>query len=330
MIVQCAWCKKVTGKKEGGGISHTICRDCSIKYFDIDPMEKKPIMENPKKNPPVTTWYGIHKGILANWIIIGDEKFGPFTTKVEAEKEAELFKEVIKENPIKFGSNSKKNQKDHVVKEFTTDVKNKWKSISYESRFKWLVFVGFNEEKADIFAGLDWHVIPINVQHALVDSYMSYWKKYKKNPNNETKLAKETWDNSRYNDRVNVLLKLYFVESDAIKFANKRHTFDSAPTWVQKVLIKYYTKPKKNPGANAHEYSAKKAKELGINPTPKRVTILKSSSSGDYRVPGPAGTEAQAYYTDYKPDALGTVKLMWKGYDIEVKFRTVPDFDRFI
>lgn len=182
MQIVCAWCKKVTGKKEGEGISHTICRDCSIKYFDIDPMEKKPIMKNPKKNPVVTTWHGIHKGMSAYWIIVDNEKFGPFTTKVEAEKEAELFKEVIKENPIKFGSNSKKNQKDHVVKEFTTDVKNKWKSISYGSCFMWLSNIGFNEEKADTFAGLDWHIVPINVQRALVDSYMSYWKKYKKNP----------------------------------------------------------------------------------------------------------------------------------------------------
>lgn len=176
MQIVCAWCKKVTGEKEGEGISHTICRDCSIKHFDIDPMEKKPIMENPKKNPVVTTWHGTHKGISAHWIIVGNEKFGPFTTKAEAEKEAELFADVLKENSKLI---NKKNNNP------------------------------------------------------------------KKNPKNETKLARETWDTSRYNDRVNVLIALDFTESDAIKFANKKYTFDSAPIWVQKALIGYYTKFKK-------------------------------------------------------------------------------------
>ena len=61
----------------------------------------------------------------------------------------------------------------------------------------------------------------------------------------------------------------------------------------------------------------------------KKVTILKNISTGEYRVPGPAGTEAQAYYTDDRQDAVGTAKHMWKGYDIIFTFRHVPDFDKF-
>jgi len=60
-----------------------------------------------------------------------------------------------------------------------------------------------------------------------------------------------------------------------------------------------------------------------------RVTILKDSSSGEFRVPGPSGTEASAYYTDSKSDAEGTAKRMWNDSNIQINFRTVPDFDRF-
>ena len=60
-----------------------------------------------------------------------------------------------------------------------------------------------------------------------------------------------------------------------------------------------------------------------------KVTILKNSGTGEYRVPGPAGTEAQAYYTDDRQDAVGTAKHMWKGYDIVLTFRHVSDFDKF-
>ena len=62
---------------------------------------------------------------------------------------------------------------------------------------------------------------------------------------------------------------------------------------------------------------------------PHKVTILKNTSTGEYRVPGPAGTEAQAYYTDDRQDAVGTAKHMWKSYDIVFTFRHVPDFDKF-
>ena len=44
MIIQCAWCKKVIGEKaplNDPMVSHTICRDCSIKHFGIDPEEGK-------------------------------------------------------------------------------------------------------------------------------------------------------------------------------------------------------------------------------------------------------------------------------------------------
>lgn len=63
---------------------------------------------------------------------------------------------------------------------------------------------------------------------------------------------------------------------------------------------------------------------------PKKVTILKDSGTGEYRVPGPAGTEAQAYYTDDRNDAVGTARSMWKGHDISITFKSVPDFDKFL
>lgn len=28
MIVQCAWCQKILGEKEGEGMTHTICPNC--------------------------------------------------------------------------------------------------------------------------------------------------------------------------------------------------------------------------------------------------------------------------------------------------------------
>ena len=62
----------------------------------------------------------------------------------------------------------------------------------------------------------------------------------------------------------------------------------------------------------------------------KKITILKDTSTGEYRVPGPAGTEAQAYYTDDRNDAIGTAQHMWKGHDISITFKHIPDFDRFL
>jgi len=41
MIVICAWCGKVIGKKEGEGISHTICNNCA---------EKEGIIKNDNQN----------------------------------------------------------------------------------------------------------------------------------------------------------------------------------------------------------------------------------------------------------------------------------------
>lgn len=70
-------------------------------------------------------------------------------------------------------------------------------------------------------------------------------------------------------------------------------------------------------------------KVMKTNHEPKKVTILKNTSTCEYRVPGPAGTEAQAYYTDDKRDAIGTAQHMY-GKDIQIGFRGVPDFDRFL
>jgi hypothetical protein len=43
-----------------------------------------------------------------------------------------------------------------------------------------------------------------------------------------------------------------------------------------------------------------------------RLVII-TKKNGEYRVPGPAKTEAQAYYTDDLDDALATAKLMYGG-----------------
>jgi hypothetical protein len=61
--------------------------------------------------------------------------------------------------------------------------------------------------------------------------------------------------------------------------------------------------PKKNPGGDS-----------------KTVRITKKD--GEYRVPGPARTEAQAYYTTDRDDAMDTALDMWKGHDITI---VLPD-----
>ena len=38
--------------------------------------------------------------------------------------------------------------------------------------------------------------------------------------------------------------------------------------------------------------------------------VVITCEDGEYRVPGPDGTEAQAYYTDDRDDAVGTAKAM--------------------
>lgn len=49
-----------------------------------------------------------------------------------------------------------------------------------------------------------------------------------------------------------------------------------------------------------------------------RVIII--FDGDEYRVPGPKGTEAQAYYTDDREDAIGTAKLVY-GTETVVKIR---------
>lgn len=47
----------------------------------------------------------------------------------------------------------------------------------------------------------------------------------------------------------------------------------------------------------------------------KRVMI--KFDGDEYRVPHPAGTEASAYYTDCRQDALETFYVMWEGYAVD-------------
>ncbi len=56
---------------------------------------------------------------------------------------------------------------------------------------------------------------------------------------------------------------------------------------------------------------------------PKVITIKKSSTYNEYRVPGKKGTEASAYYTDDKQDAIDTA-IAEHGKNIVIKFRSVP------
>ena len=62
-----------------------------------------------------------------------------------------------------------------------------------------------------------------------------------------------------------------------------------------------------------------------MNNATHNVTIKKLADWGDeYRVPSPDGTEAGAYYTDDKEDAINTARVM-HGDDIVILFRTVRD-----
>jgi hypothetical protein len=56
--------------------------------------------------------------------------------------------------------------------------------------------------------------------------------------------------------------------------------------------------------------------------TAKTITIVKNIGLNEYRVPGKKGTEASAYYTDDKDDAIATAKAE-HGRNIVIKFRSV-------
>ena len=52
----------------------------------------------------------------------------------------------------------------------------------------------------------------------------------------------------------------------------------------------------------------------------RNVTIIFDPDWNEYRVPGPAGTEAQAYYTDDRDDAIDTALVIWgAGANISVQ-----------
>ncbi len=55
---------------------------------------------------------------------------------------------------------------------------------------------------------------------------------------------------------------------------------------------------------------------LNVKSETKTVTIR--LKDGEYRVTGPDGTEAQAYYTDDREDAIGTAKAVF-GTSISIK-----------
>lgn len=60
---------------------------------------------------------------------------------------------------------------------------------------------------------------------------------------------------------------------------------------------------------------------MTIKKQPKVVTIIKDPGYNEYRVPGKKGTEASAYYTDDKEDAILTAQAE-HGKNIVIKFRT--------
>ena len=47
--------------------------------------------------------------------------------------------------------------------------------------------------------------------------------------------------------------------------------------------------------------------------------IIRFDADGEHRVPGPDGTEAQAYYTNDRKDALDTAQLLHDGATIRFK-----------
>ena len=59
-------------------------------------------------------------------------------------------------------------------------------------------------------------------------------------------------------------------------------------------------------------------------PEPKTITIRKNISLNEYRVPGKRNTEASAYYTEEKEDAVLTAKDM-HGKNVIIKFRSVRE-----
>ena len=57
MEIVCAWCKKHMGRKEpleDKSISHTICRECSIKFLGIDPVTGERVKQDTRRNPMAT------------------------------------------------------------------------------------------------------------------------------------------------------------------------------------------------------------------------------------------------------------------------------------
>lgn len=59
------------------------------------------------------------------------------------------------------------------------------------------------------------------------------------------------------------------------------------------------------------------------------TVVIKKDANGEYRAPGPNGTEAQAYYTDDKQDAVATCIADHKRAGIivaGVKCRTIQGY----
>ena len=67
MKVICAWCKKEFPEKapyDDPSVSHTICRDCSIKYWGVDPKDKEEhTVSNPMHPDEKAQWRKIIKQV---------------------------------------------------------------------------------------------------------------------------------------------------------------------------------------------------------------------------------------------------------------------------
>lgn len=63
--------------------------------------------------------------------------------------------------------------------------------------------------------------------------------------------------------------------------------------------------------------------------TKRIVTIRFDRDLNEYRVPGPNGTEKQAYYSSELDDALGYAEHVWSGTDVEFRIKVVKTTDAF-
>jgi len=307
MKIICAWCKKEMGEKEplsDTSITHTICKPCSKEFLGVD-IDKETQMKNPK---------------------LSIKDIGEIWDKLSRKDKISILKD------LKFS-------KDH-INTITTS----------HTFFKHLP---------------DWvHIKISNYFHKIASSK-------KENPK---KNQYRVWYTDNVGDRVFsrkptkseiVSATSYKDASSKLydKYGNKIHIVEVEKYYNRNPGVKYHRyhldmhrdatnraeslreKDFHQGAIYAHNNSLLESNKLGINPkkleTEKfedkelyRVVILQDTSTGEYRVPGPQGTEAQAYYTDDKQDAIGTAEYMWKSISksdpIIIRFRSVSNFDKFL